>query len=191
LDRKCRRKQRIENKNRFLEELIEGKEYSIEEILNLQNLLGYGEAEFVLAKTQSEKHKHLRHIINFVERNIEGSFCFEYKEELLMFCPVRKSMEALIAVLENVAKYNDIRIGVSYPFKDIRALKSGYVQTGIALMSSLEKVVCTDTRSIMDYISSEICKSTEGVNICHPALFKLKAMIRFIKQSILILYIYC
>lgn len=155
-------------------QLLEGQEIIIKEFNTQRLLAGYGESDFILAVIASQNKKYLKHIINYVESSIEGARCFEYKDDLLVICSLNLGMKNIGDIFQSICSYNKVRIGISYRFKELIALRSSYKQAKTALLCKKDQIVEMDTESAMEYFISEIERILHGTDMCHPALGELE-----------------
>lgn len=166
--------QKLRTTENLFTELLDGEEISADELNAQKSLMGLDEDSFVLAVVSAKDNKYINHIINFLENSVQGCHSFIYKDEVLCLCPLFNDIDNLVEVFGKIAKYNDVRIGLSYKFTDWKVLKSGYKQAKIALACSNKRVVMLDTFSAMEYVVSEIRTALHGSDILQPSLRILK-----------------
>lgn len=141
-----------------------------EEIAIQKSLYGMQNDTFFLMIIPPKNGLRLRYVGRVLETEMEHTHCFEYKGELLALCSRDPADNEMTEKLYSLADDLQIRIGISYPFTDWRALKSAYKQANIALDYCPGNVCRLSSDSVLNYLISELSTSLHDVEIAHPAL---------------------
>ena len=164
----------MQTPSKFFLDILEGKIKTPTEDELKKVLTGTNSNNFVLVVSESETDKSLQHIIPFTESNIEDCQCFEYNDEIIIFCPIRDNFDNIKNLLHTIALSNNIRFGISYVFHNLNALQNSYKQALIALERNNNTISVLDSKSSMEYIGKEMKRSLDSIDICHPALQTLE-----------------
>ncbi len=164
----------MKNISYLFTDLLNGAEISEEEI-NLHKALNELDNEvFFLAVIPPMSGKSQQFLGPMLEAELAHCRCFEYEENLLVLCPADQNKKELIESLQSVVDDMQIRIGISFPFSDWRAMRSAFKQANIALSFSENKLSKLSSVSAMSYLISELSTALHGSEVIHPALIILK-----------------
>ncbi len=125
---------------------------------------------FYLAVIPAPKELEVPFLGPVLEKEIYNSLSFEYENDLLLLCPTETDIGTIRESLFTIAVGLPIRIGISYPFTDLLAMRSAYRQAKIALEHGDHSVSGLDPGSAMRYLVTELSELLHGSEIMHPAL---------------------
>ncbi|HAL73544.1 MAG TPA: hypothetical protein DCM45_00455 [Clostridiales bacterium] len=160
----------MKNISHLFTELLNGVKIDDSEIAMTKSLNDMESDLFILAVIPPEFADRLVIAAPVLEHEISRSLCFEYENSLLMLCVYDQDQKIFCDTLQEIALDLQVRIGISYPFSDWRALRSAFKQANIALDYSRERLSRLNSQSAMSYLFSELSQTLQGSNIFHPAL---------------------
>lgn len=164
----------MKNISHLFTDLLDGVKVEEDEIAMTKSLNDMENDLFILAVIPPEYTERLANVAPVLESEIRRSLCFEYQSSLLMVCAYDQDQKVFCDTLQEIAADLQVRIGISYPFSDWRALKSAFKQANIALGYSRERLSRLNSQSAMNYLVSELSQTLHGSNILHPALKTLE-----------------
>jgi len=164
----------MKNISHLFTDLLDGVKVEEDEIAMTKSLNDMDHDLFILAVIPPDYADRLPNAAPVLEHEINRSLCFEYKGSLLMLCAYDPDQKTFCETLQEIAADLQVRIGISYPFSDWRAMKSAFKQANIALGYSRERLSRLNSQSAMSYLVSELSQTLHGSNIMHPALKTLE-----------------
>jgi hypothetical protein len=160
----------MKNISHLFTDLLNGVKVEADEIIMTKSLNDMESDFFILAVIPPEFTDRLPNVAPVLEHEISRSLCFEYESSLLMLCVYDQDQKVFCDILQGIAMDLQVRIGISYPFSDWRAMRSAFKQANIALDHSRERLSRLNSQSAMSFLVSELSQTLQGSNILHPAL---------------------
>jgi hypothetical protein len=163
----------MKNISHLFTDLLDGTRVDDDEIAMTKALNNLDDENFILAVIPPDGPNHPYYVAPVLEGEITRSRCFEYGGSLLMLCALPADTRPFNDGLLSIAEELQIRMGISYPFANWRAMKSAYRQANIALGFSQDRLSRLNSESAMNYLVSELSLTLHGIDILHPALKRL------------------